>query len=119
MSNISKILLMLIFAPAALAETIPLTVAWDAPEVAVEGYHLWEAPASGGLYVLRDDEIAGAETQYHFLIEIEPGQSRYFVLTAFGGGQESDYSNEVSYSHPFPVGPIPAPLNVRMVGDAL
>ena len=113
------LLLLLLLAQAALAETIPLTVAWDAPEVAVEGYHLWDAPASGGLYTLRADEIDVAETQYRFLIEIEPGQSRYFVLTAFGGGQESEFSNEVNYSHPFPVGPIPAPLNVRMVADAL
>ena len=103
----------------ALFLLVPLTVAWDPPEVPVEGYHLWESSNSGGLYVLRADEISGAETQYRFLVEIEPGQSRYFVLTAFGGGQESDYSNEVSYSHPFPVGPIPAPRNVRMVGDAL
>ncbi len=113
------LILLLAMAPAALAATVPLTVAWDAPEVAVEGYHLWEAPASGGLYVLRDDEIAGAETQYRFLIEIEPGQSRYFVLTAFGGGQESDYSNEVSYSHPFPVGAIKPPANVRITANAL
>ena len=119
MSNISKAVLLLLLAPAALAATVPLTVAWDAPNVPVEGYHLWESPNSGGLYVLRADEIDGAETQYRFLVEIEPGQSRYFVLTAFGGGQESYYSNEVSYSHPFPVGPIPAPRNVRMVGDAL
>jgi len=113
------LLLLLLLAPAALAETIPLTVAWDAPEVAVEGYPLWEAPASGGLYTLRAEEIAGAETQYRFLIEIEPGQSRYFVLTAFGGGQESDYSNEVSYSHPFPVGAVQPPQNVRIIRNAL
>ena len=103
----------------ALFLLVPLTVAWDPPEVPVEGYHLWESPQRGGLYTLRADEIDGAETQYRFLIEIEPGQSRYFVMTAFGGGQESDYSNEVNYNHPFPVGPIPAPLNVRMVADAL
>ena len=113
------LLLLLLLAPAALAATVPLTVAWDAPAVPVEGYHLWESPNSGGLYTLRADEIDGAETQYRFLIEIEPGQSRYFVMTAFGGGQESDYSNEVSYSHPFPVGPIPAPRNVRLVGAVL
>ena len=96
-----------------------LTVAWDAPNEPVDGYHLWEAPTSGGLYTLRADEIGGQLTQYRFLIEIEPGQTRYFVMTAWADSLESDYSNEVSYSHPFPVGPIPAPLNVRMVGDAL
>jgi len=113
------LLLLLLLAPAALAATIPLTVAWDAPNEPVDGYHLWEAPTSGGLYTLRAGEIGGQLTQYRFLIEIEPGQSRYFVMTAFGGGQESDYSNEVSYSHPFPVGPIPAPRNVRLVGAVL
>ena len=113
------LILLLAMAPAALAATVPLTVAWDAPEVAVEGYHLWESPASGVLYVLRADEIDGAETQYRFLVEIEPGQSRYFVMTAYAENQESDYSNEVNYTHPFPVGAILAPKNVRLVGDAL
>ena len=103
----------------ALFLLVPLTVAWDPPEVPVEGYHLWESPNSGGLYVLRADEIAGAETQYRFLIEIEPGQSRYFVMTAFGSNEESDFSNEVNYNHPFPVGAIPAPQNVRLIQDAL
>ena len=113
------LILLLAMAPAAIAATVPLTVAWDAPEVAVEGYHLWESSNSGGLYTLRADEIAGAETQYRFLVEIEPGQSRYFVMTAYGGNEESDYSNEVNYNHPFPVGAIPAPQNVRLVADAL
>ena len=113
------LLLLLLLAPAALAATIPLTVAWDAPNVPVEGYHLWESSNSGGLYVLRADEIDGAETQYRILIEIEPGQSRYFVMTAYGGNEESDYSNEVNYNHPFPVGAILAPRNVRLVADAL
>ena len=103
----------------ALFLLVPLTVAWDPPEVPVEGYHLWESPQSGGLYTLRADEIDGSETQYRFLIEIEPGQSRYFVMTAYGGNEESDYSNEVNYNHPFPVGAILAPQNVRLVADAL
>ena len=113
------LLLLLLLAPAALAATIPLTVAWDAPNEPVDGYHLWEAPTSGGLYTLRADEIGGQLTQYRFLIEIEPGQTRYFVMTAWADSLESDYSNEVSYSHPFPVGAIKPPANVRITANAL
>lgn len=104
------ILAMLLLAAPAFAQTVEvdITFGWDAvvhPELA--GYNLYVSQTSGNGYILQDtfaQVIEGTTT-----IEMNLGDVRYFVLTAFTPTKESGFSNEVAFFLPNDPGLIPVP----------
>lgn len=75
------------------ANTGQLTLAWDKntdPEVT--GYNLYYGTSSG---VYNYNTNAG-NVDHYTQSGLDPGYTYFFVATAYGSGQESDYSNEVS-----------------------
>ncbi len=105
------ILFLLLFATAANAGTTELTLAWDKnTEADLAGYRLYMSATSGNYakgvssanYV--KEIIVGASghpdrTTHQF--SGSEGQRIYFVLTAFDvAGNESGFSNEVSFVFP-------------------
>ncbi len=98
------VLLMVLLAAPAYALDVQLTFEWDPnPEPFLGGYRLYWAETSGGPYTLA--KSVGKVTTTTFDIDIYPGETFYFVLTAFGDSTcpapcESGYSNEVFFSLP-------------------
>ena len=102
MKKLIAILAILFCASAAQALTVRLVFEWDAnDEPDLAGYHLYTSTTSGqytrGQYLLS----TGVVTTCEDIIDIEPGEVVYYVLTAFDiDGDESGFSNEVNFFLP-------------------
>ena len=80
------------------AEAETIKAIWDAnSEADLAGYKLYSSRASGGPYVVKAD--VGNATAYTIDISGEADGIMYFVVTAYdNNGNESEYSNEVSWT---------------------
>jgi hypothetical protein len=102
MKKLIAILAILFCASAAQALTVKLVFEWDAnDEPDLAGYRLYTSTTSGqytrGQYLLSTDQVTTCED----IIDIEPGEVVYYVLTAFDlDGDESGFSNEVNFFLP-------------------
>lgn len=77
-----------------------MTLAWDpSPDGAVVGYFLHEGSVSGAYTNVTDVRSATRLT----VSNLVNGATYFFAVTAYGAnGQESEFSNEVSYTVPSP-----------------
>ena len=77
------------------ASSVRITLAWDAnAEPSVAGYRLHYGTRSGEYTATIE---AGASTEVT-IEDLTPGQTYYFAVTAYDSeGDESEYSDEVSY----------------------
>jgi len=80
---------------APLPDPYSLTLTWDpSPSPEVVAYHLYYGAASGNY----TNEIIMGNVATATVSGLSSGVTYYFAITAVGvDGQESDYSNEVSY----------------------
>ncbi len=83
---------------AGIAEGAQVTLAWDpSTDPAVSGYKLYWGTQSGQYALLADVGISTSAV----VSSLEDGATYYFAATAYDGqGDESAYSNEISYSVP-------------------
>ena len=90
-----------------------VTLAWDASTgTNVAGYHIWYGGVSGS-YTNSVD--AGTDLMVS-VSGLAPGGTYYFAATAYDGtGDESDFSNEISYTVPTGGGTIPSDLAVNTI----
>jgi len=81
------------------AHAADVTLEWDPSEGQdVNGYFLCYGMQSGDYSVSMDVGNATTST----VAGLEPGDTYYFAVYAYNSYGESDYSNEVSYTPPFP-----------------
>lgn len=80
--------------------TYSLTVTWDpSPSPEVVGYHLYYGAASGNY----TNSIVMGNVATVAVSGLSSGVTYYFAITAVGAdGQESDFSNEVTYRQDLP-----------------
>lgn len=78
------------------SEATQAVLAWDASEQGVEGYRIYYGTSSRNYRYVKD---AGKTTGYT-VSGLAEGVRYYFAVTAYGGGAESDFSNEVSFISP-------------------
>jgi sulfur relay (sulfurtransferase) complex TusBCD TusD component (DsrE family) len=77
-----------------------VTLAWDpSPDSAIAGYRLYEGVASGTYTNVIDVRNATSAT----VSNLVNGVTYFFAVTAYDtNGQESDFSDEISYTVPWP-----------------
>lgn len=104
MKRFLVVLSLCLLASVANAADVDLTFEWDAnTETYLAGYRIYFSEQKGGPYVLA--KSVGKVTTTDYAIDIFPGETFYFVLTAYGDNTcpppcESGYSNEVFFSLP-------------------
>ena len=94
-----------------------VALGWNAnPEPDLEGYKIYWGTASrsyDGMFVVLAPLTQGTVT------DLEPGTTYYFALTAFIGDFESDFSDEVSYTVPRGLPPVPNETALVLSGRGL
>jgi hypothetical protein len=97
---------LLIAAPTASAQgETSVTLAWDpSPDSAVAGYRLYDGVASAAYTNVMD--LGNATSG--MVSNLVNGVTYYFAVTAYDtNGQESDFSDEISYTVPWPTNGLP------------
>lgn len=93
-------------------DVVQLQALWDVPSTysQVRTYNLWVAPSPTGLFELDTTFTGGATSNGDVVVDMDPGETLYFELTAmYDDGEESGPSNVASYTYPF-VTPPPPPV---------
>lgn len=111
---ILAVLAALLCAVSAEAATKSVTLLWDAnTEPDLAGYRLYQGSAPGGPYSLKNALTKVTTTT--FVLTATVPTNYYWVLTAVdSSGNESGYSNEVSFLFDPDVTPPAAPRTLRL-----
>ena len=98
---IAILAMLIILSLASIAQAAPVTLAWNPnTESDLAGYRIYWGDASRS-YTAHVDVPAAANEQKQATIDITPedGRTVYFAATAYDeAGNESDYSNEVTWT---------------------
>ena len=98
---LSSLLLLALALPIQAAQSV--TLAWDAsPDSSVTNYCLYYGLMNGTNHASTNKVITGNVTVYKLTDAIDAPNTYWFYVTALGGGLESQPSNEIQYSPPYP-----------------
>lgn len=78
------------------SQATQVVLAWDAGDQGVEGYRIYYGTSSRDYRYVKD----AAKATGYTVSGLAEGVRYYFAVTAYGGGAESDFSNEVSFISP-------------------
>lgn|SRR5574343_101441 len=122
-SFVALLFIICFFISVAIADVVTLTALWDPPSTYsdVTRYDMWMSTTPTGMFVIEEEFTGGSTSQGYIAIDMTPGQTLYFQLTAhYIDGRDSGPSNTASYTYPLvtppPVDPPPpvreAPRNL-------